>query len=239
MARVSSHWQSGESPGLVRNAGQRLAAAWGDPPTSMSPPTTLNPEPPARTAADPAEPPPHPADPAWDEAFLRVQSYLQAHGLESPVLLNQITSGIIRQARAQAGAAGQGAAPVTLAMAVTQVWIGEWFARAGQNLDWTNERMRAQGRLALIFADLPGRWANHFLSQEPPPAELVAAMASSQLLPGPELRLSNMPPAPLEFGFSESGDPLLVRAKMWLPLRAMVSWLIIVGIFGVAWAAGH
>jgi len=205
----------------------------------MSPQTTINPEPPAQTPAEREGLASHAADPAWDEAFLRVQSYLQAYGLESPVLLNPITAGIIRQAQTQAASSGQGEAPVMLAMAVTQAHIGEWFTRAGQNLDWTNERMRAQGRLALIFADLPGRWANHFLSQEPAPAELVAAMASSQLLPGPELRLSNMPTAPLQFGFSESGDPLLVRAKMWLPLRAMVSWLMIVGIFGVAWAAGH
>jgi len=179
-----------------------------------------------------------PADPDWDEAFLRVQSYLRSHGLESPVLLSQITGEIIRDAEARA-AAGRTDAPVTLAMEVTHAFIGAWFARAGQQIDWANERARAQGRLALIIADLPGRWANYFLSPEPVPAELAAAMTSFQILPGPELSLSNMPPALLEFGFAESGDPVLAAKKTWLPLRSMVSWLFIVGLFGVAWAAGH
>lgn len=39
------------------------------------------------------------AGPAWDEAFLRVEGYLRAYGLESHVLLNQITAEIIQEAR--------------------------------------------------------------------------------------------------------------------------------------------
>jgi hypothetical protein len=179
-----------------------------------------------------------PTSPDWDEAFLRVESYLRAHGLESRVLINQITSEIIREALALVFD-GRTGAPVTLALQLTHQRIGEWYARTGQEIDWTNERMRAQGRLALVNADLPGRWPNAFLSPDPVPADLAAAIASFQLLPAPELYLSAMPPAPLEFGFHEPGDHFDLSRRMWLPARTLVSWLLIFGVFGMAWAASH
>jgi hypothetical protein len=152
--------------------------------------------------------------------------------------LNQITAAIIEEARTRArdGASDN---PVSAAMEVTQSRIGEWLAQSGQELDWSNERMRAQGRLALIIADLPGRWPNHFLSSEPFPTDLAAAMASSRILPAPGMRVSNMSPEPLEFGLLEPGDPRLHAHRIWAPLRAVVPWLLIFGFFGVAWASSH
>jgi hypothetical protein len=178
-----------------------------------------------------------PADPAWDEAFLRVESYLRAYGLESRVLLNRIALEIVQEARAR-NLGGEDGDPVTLALEVTHARIGEWFARAGRDLDWANERTRSQGRLSLIVADFPGRWGNHFLSAEPVPAELAGAMSGFDMLPGPELRLSNMAPEPLEFGL-ESGDSRLPGGRFRVPARAAVSWLLIFGFFGAAWAASH
>lgn len=187
------------------------------------------------TTADPTLPA---ADPAWDEAFLRVESYLRAYGLESRVLLNQATAAIIEEARTKA-AAGQHDDPVTLAMEVTQDRIGAWIAQSGQPIDWTNERIRAQARLALIIADLPGRWPNQFLSSDPFPPELAAAITSSQILPAPGMKVSNMAPEPLEFGLLEPGDPRIQSKRIWIPMRAVVPWLLIFGFFGVAWASSH
>jgi len=175
--------------------------------------------------------------PAWDEAFLRVEGYLRAHGLEGRVVLSQITTEIIREAQSRA-LATPGEEPIARAMEATHARIGAWFAGAGHPVDWTNERMRAQGRLTLIIADLPGRWANYFLSSDPVPAELAAALASMAILPGPELRFSNMTAEPLQFGF-EPADPGLPNRRLWLPARALISWLLIVGFFSVAWAASH
>jgi len=179
-----------------------------------------------------------PADPAWDEAFLRVESYIRAHGLESSVLLNRVTADIIREALARAAGA-PGAEPVAEAMQVANERIGAWFAHTGRKIDWSNERTRAQCRLALILADLPGHWANYFLSPDPIPPELVAAMDEFRVLPGPELSFSKMPPAPIEFGLLESNDRGSADWARRLPGRVIFSWLLIVGFLGAAWAASH
>jgi hypothetical protein len=178
------------------------------------------------------------ADRAWDEAFLRVEGYLRAYGLESHVLLNQITAAIIQEARTKV-LAGSADNPVAVAMEVTHSRIGAWFAQSGQRIDWTDERIRAQGRLALIMADLPGRWPDQFLNSAPFPSDLAAAIASVQILPAPEIEVSNMAPEPLEFGILEPGDPRLKTRRVWVPIRAVVPWLLIFGFFGVAWASSH
>jgi hypothetical protein len=177
-------------------------------------------------------------EPSWDEAFVRVESYLQAYGLTSRMLLNQITAAIIDEARAKVQTEPD-ADPVRIAMELTQSRIGAWLAQSGQQVDWTNEKVRAQARLALIIADLPGRWPNQFLSSDPFPAELAAAITSSQILPAPGMHVSNMAPEPLEFGLLEPGDPRLQSKRIWIPMRAVVPWLLIFGFFGVAWASSH
>jgi len=179
-----------------------------------------------------------PTERSWEEAFLRVESYLRAHHLESRVLLNHLTIDIIREAREQA-LARPDVAPVVVAMEVTHARIGTWFARAGDAGDWSDERVRAQGRLALVLADVPGRWAGWFLSGSPVPPELAAALAAGELHPAPELRFSNMLSAPLEFGFKPPGDSSRPGKRGWQNLRAAAGWLLIVGIFGVAWSASH
>jgi hypothetical protein len=191
------------------------------------------------TTSEPAAEPQVPnADHAWDEAFLRVESYLRAYGLESAVLLNQITAQIIQEAQARSRNADPGE-PIALAMAVTHAHIGAWFTQMGCEVDWSNEQTRAQGRLALIIAGLPGTWASHFLSSKSAPADLGSAMASFQLLAGPRVSLSNMAPEPLEFGILDPGDLRFPAVKLWLPARAMATWFLIFGFFGIAWAASH
>ena len=92
---------------------------------------------------------------------------------------------------------------------------------------------------ALVIANLTGRWSNHFFSAEAVPPELSAAMVSFRFQPGPELRYSNMPPAPLEFGFDEIETPHARKQGLKFLTRAACSWLVVVGLIGVAWAASH
>ena len=151
-------------------------------------------------------------------------------------MLNQVVTDIIREAR---DTKGQEESPVAAAMRVTHRRIGHWFWQAGYEGDWADARVRAKGRLGLLLGDLPGRWAPHFLSGNPVPAELAAALASGVLKPGPEVRLTNMPSAPLEFGFTDPVTNPVRRASGWVKLREAAAWLMVVGMFGVAWAASH
>ena len=176
--------------------------------------------------------------PAWDEAFLRVESYLRAHHLQSRVLLNQLTTGIIKEAHERAGA-NAGEAPVVAAMRVTHERMAAWFARVGHVGDWSDERVRANGRLALVLADVPGRWANNLFSTAPVPAELATALTTGVLRPGPELRFSKMPAAPLEFSFDAPVDLDSPPKSVWAGCRAASAWLVILGLYGAAWAAAH
>lgn len=179
-----------------------------------------------------------PGEAAWDEAFLRVESYLRAHHVESRVLLNQLASGIIRGARAQSRTR-LGAAPVEIAMQVTHARIGNWFARAGHRGDWSDERVRVRGRLALLLAGVPSIPGDCFLAEEPPPPALAVALASGILRPGPEIRFTNMSAAPLEFGFDNPRDPGTARQSNREVMRAALLWVAILAIYGVAWAASH
>ena len=179
-----------------------------------------------------------PIDPAWDEAFLRVESYLRAHHLESRVRLNQLATEIIREAH-EWSLEHPGVEPVTAAMTVAHLRIGAWLAHAGYPGDCSDERVRVRGRLALVLADVPGRWAKYFFSSEPVPRELAEALASGVFRPGPELKFSNMPPAPLEFGFDDWDDSRVFQKVGWQVLRAAAWWLPIVGLVVVAWTASH
>lgn len=176
------------------------------------------------------------ASPAWDAAFLRVESYLRAHHIESRVLLNHLTAEIIRRARELAGDA-DGDEVVTLAMTVAHAQMGLWFARIFPEGDWSDERFRARGRLALLLSDVPGRWSQCFLSREPLPQELVESMRQSEFQAGPELRFTNMPPTPLNHIFGDDADPERAPSSRFPALRTVVGGLLVMGIIGIAWAA--
>jgi hypothetical protein len=176
--------------------------------------------------------------PTWDEAFLRVESYLRAHGLESRVRLNQITSEVIQEARARWFDDEQ-VAPVLIAMQLTRERIDAWLVKIDLATEPNREKSAADARVALILADLPGRWSDCLLNAGVLPEEFTARLNSTRVLPTPELRVSNMPPAPLEFGSVEPTEPRLGAWRASVCSRAALAWIFILGLFSAAWAASH
>ncbi len=196
-------------------------------------------------AAPAAAPLPAGADvvgPAWDEAFLRVESYLRAHQIESRIVLNRLAVEILAAARAVADSpAGAGADPVTLAMREAERRTTAWFAGVlGDAADPEDERLGTRGRIALVMADVPARWPQHFLASTPPPPELVEAMRAAYLEAGPELELTRMVPRPLDFGpIANVADEAWKTFKRWPVLRAVVGWTFFVGLLAAAWWTTH
>lgn len=174
----------------------------------------------------------------WDEAFLRVESYLRAHQIESRVLLNRLTMNILTDARALAARHPE-EPPVTLAIQVAHARIGEWLVHALGEGDWADQRFRARGRLALLMAEIPHRCPENFLSREELPVETKSRLAEATLRSGPEINLTGMPPAPLEFSLGTAVEERWVTFSRSAFLRASASWLIIAGFLGVAWFASR
>ncbi len=179
-------------------------------------------------------PPFVPANAAWDEAFLRVESYLRAHQIESRVLLNQRTTEILTAARALAAEHPE-EAPVTLAIQVAHARIGEWLVQALGEGDWADERFRARGRLALLMAEVPRKHPERFLSREGVPPETRNRLTAAALHAGPELRRTRMPSAPLEFPLGEAVEEKWVTFSRSAFFHASTSWLVVAGLLGVAW----
>ena len=183
-----------------------------------------------------------PSGPGWDEAFLRVESYLRAHQIESRLVLNRLAVEIVRAARVAAespAAAGQD--PVSLAMGEAERRTTEWFARVlGDAADPDDERLGTRGRIALVMADVPARWPQHFLAATPPPVELVEAMRAAYIEAGPELELTRMVPRPLDFGpIANVADEAWNTFARWPILRAVFGWLLFVGLLAAVWFATH
>ena len=172
----------------------------------------------------------------WDEAFLRVESYLRAHQIESRVLLVQLTTEILAAARPLAAEHPE-MPPVTIAMHVAHARIGDWLERALGDGHWADDRFRARGRLALLMARVPQNLPEHFLSSTPLSDDVRARLADSKLQPGPELRLTSMPPAPLEFPLAEAAEEKWTTFSRSALLRSSASWIVIIGFLGAVWFA--
>lgn len=172
----------------------------------------------------------------WDEAFLRVESYLRAHHIESRVLLNRLTTDILAAARRLAMKQPE-EAPVSLAMRIAQARIGEWLVQALGEGDWADERFRARGRLALLLSEIPLQYPERFLASEELPKETKARLTHARLVPGPDVRLVSMTSAPLEFPLTEAVEEKWTTFNRSTFFRASMSWLLIGTFAGVLWAA--
>ena len=188
---------------------------------------------------------PEPVGPAWDEAFLRVESYLRAHQIESRLVLNRLALEIIRAARVAADQPVAGPSdpldPVALAMREAERRTTAWFNRVlGDAVDPDDERLGTRGRIALVMADVPARWPQYFLAETPPPPELVEAMRAAYIEAGPELELTRMVPRPFDFGpIANVADEAWKTFARWPVLRAILGWLLFVGLLAAVWRSTH
>ncbi|MCX6936379.1 MAG: hypothetical protein NTU80_00555 [Verrucomicrobia bacterium] len=185
-----------------------------------------------------------PIGPAWDEAFLRVESYLRAHQIESRLVLNRLAMEIVRAAVRTAQAhtgAGDSLDPVARAMHEAERRTTAWFQMVlGDAADPEDERLGTRGRIALVMADVPARWPQHFLAETPPPPELIEAMRAAYIEAGPEMELTRMVPRPLDFGpIANVADEAWKTFARWPVLRAVMGWILFLGLLALIWRVTH
>jgi hypothetical protein len=111
--------------------------------------------------------------------------------------------------------------------------VTEWFAEVLQSPPTKADQMLStRGRLALLLADMPGKWQEQFLRPGPWPEEFTSAMRETFLRAGPDFQLSKMTPRPLDLG------PITTLTNLGRQMpyfRMVVAWtlfaLLLVAVF--------
>jgi hypothetical protein len=167
-----------------------------------------------------------PAMEEWNAAYLRVERYFQALRIRNRVLLGQRVQEVLD--RAMHRAALEPARNATeLAAEEMDLVVTEWFAAVLERIPTGVEHvLNTRGRLALLLADMPGKWQDQFLRPGPWPAEFVQAMQDAYLHAGPDFQVSQMTPRPLHLG------PITTLTNFSrLPFKQML--LVWLGFFAV------
>jgi hypothetical protein len=136
----------------------------------------------------------------WNAAYAKVESYFHALRVRNKVLLGRLVIHVLK--RAMRRAPQEPRRSVTeLAAEEMDLVVTEWFAQVLQEPPTaTDHILSTRGRLALLLADMPGKWQDQFLRPGPWPEEFVKAMRDAYLRAGPDFQLSKMAPRPLDLG---------------------------------------
>ena len=136
----------------------------------------------------------------WNAAYAKVESYFHALRVRNKVLLGRLVIHVLKRAMRRAPQEPQRSV-TELAAEEMDLVVTEWFAQVLQESPTgTDHMLSTRGRLALLLADMPGRWQDQFLRPGPWPEEFLKAMRDAYLRAGPDFQLSKMAPRPLDLG---------------------------------------
>ena len=167
----------------------------------------------------------------WNAAYAKVESYFHALRIRNKPLLGQLVLRVLE--RAQRRAPGElNASTTQLAAEEMDRIVTEWFSEVLQSPSTkADNTLSTRGRLALLLADMPGKWQDQFLRPGPWPDEFTSAMREAFLRAGPDFQISKMTPRPLDLG------PITTLTNLGrMPyFRMGLAWtlfaLLLVGIF--------
>jgi hypothetical protein len=161
----------------------------------------------------------------WNAAYAKVESYFHALRIRNKPLLGQLVLRVLDRAQRRAVVEPTLSATQLAAEEMDHI-VTEWFSEVLQSpLTRSDQTLSTRGRLALLLADMPGRWQDQFLRPGPWPEEFTSAMRETFLRAGPDFQLSKMTPRPLDLG------PLTTLSNMGqMPyVRMGVAW----GVFAL------
>ncbi|MCU0784416.1 MAG: hypothetical protein MUF81_10305 [Verrucomicrobia bacterium] len=167
----------------------------------------------------------------WNAAYAKVESYFHALRVRNKMLLGELVLRVMDRARQRAPAEPDRSVTEIAAEEMDRL-VTEWFAQLLEKLPTGADQMLStRGRLALLLADMPGKWQDQFLRPAPWPEEFVRSMREAYLQAGPDFQISKMAPRPLDLGpiatltlFSRL--PYIRMIAIW-----MVFGLLLVAIF--------
>jgi hypothetical protein len=167
----------------------------------------------------------------WNAAYEKVENYFHALRVRNKALLGQLVLRVLERAAHRSPTEPERSATQLAAEEMDRIVI-EWFAEVLQEPPANADQMLStRGRLALLLADMPGRWQEQFLRPGPWPKEFISAMRETYLRAGPDFQLSKMTPRPFDLG------PITTLTNLGkLPyLKMVLAWtlfaLLLVAIF--------
>jgi len=167
----------------------------------------------------------------WNSAYIKVENYFHALRVRNKLLLGQLVQRVIDRAMHRAPAE-PGRSATQLAAEEMDHLVTEWFAEVLQSPPTkADQTLSTRGRLALLLADMPGRWQEQFLRPGPWPEAFTTSMREAFLRAGPDFQLSKMTPRPLDLG------PITTLSNLGkMPyVRMLLAWalfaLLLVAIF--------
>jgi hypothetical protein len=167
----------------------------------------------------------------WNAAYVKVENYFHALRVRNKALLGQLVLRVLERAMRRAPAEPNRSATQLAAEEMDRL-VNEWFAAVLQESQVNADQwLTTRGRLALLLADMPGRWQDQFLRPGPWPEEFVSAMRETYFRAKPDFQLSKMTPRPLDLG------PITTLTNLGrLPyLKMTLAWtlfaLLLVAIF--------
>jgi hypothetical protein len=161
----------------------------------------------------------------WNAAYTKVENYFQALRIRNKVLMGGLVIQVINRARRRAAMEPERAA-IELATEEMDHVVAEWFGHVLQeSSSGGGQMLSTRGRLALLLADMPGKWQDQFLRPGPWPEEFVSRMREVYLRAGPDFQLSKMTPRPLDLG------PITTLTNLSrLPYAKMVAIWVLFGL---------
>jgi hypothetical protein len=136
----------------------------------------------------------------WNAAYEKVENYFHALRVRNKALLGQLVLRVLERAAHRSPTEPERSATQLAAEEMDRIVI-EWFAEVLQMPPANADQMLStRGRLALLLADMPGRWQEQFLRPGPWPKEFISAMRETYLRAGPDFQLSKMTPRPFDLG---------------------------------------
>ncbi len=136
----------------------------------------------------------------WNAAYAKVESYFHALRIRNKPLLGQLVLRVLERAQRRAPAELNSSATQLAAEEMDRT-VTEWFSEVLQSPPTkADQTLSTRGRLALLLADMPGKWQDQFLRPSPWPEEFTSAMRDAFLRAGPDFQLSKMTPRPLDLG---------------------------------------
>jgi hypothetical protein len=163
---------------------------------------------------------------AWEDAYQAVEAYLLSFRLRNRLLVAELVRRILFRA-AESHRAHPASSPRELAVTHAMEEVASWTSQVlGQPLE--HGRLAVRGRLALLLANMPGKWQRVFLTPPPWPEEFITQMQSAYLEGAPRFAELTMVERPLILNALGSGAAVWYETMGRRPiLRRMFTWSVL------------